>query len=290
MKGNSALIITNIILLSCIVVGLIIFMIYGMSGKISFFGKNVKLVDEIKYNDININSVKVDVKSYDIEVTSSDTNEIAIEIYGNEKTKKNTEITNSNGVLRINQKRSIICFGFCYTSNIVIKLPKSYQGKFDINNVSGDIISRIDFLENDNSITSTSGDIELPTITSGTIKSVSGDIKISYLKTGKVKTTSGDIEITSFENGEITSISGEIEIDNFIGSGSIETTSGDIRLNKFEILGNTTINSTSGDIRVNLLNEAYITADTISGDKDIKNSRGEYDLKLKTISGDIDVR
>jgi hypothetical protein len=63
-------------------------MIYGMSGKISFFGKNVKLVDEIKYNDININSVKVDVKSYDIEITSSDTNEIAIEIYGNEKTKK----------------------------------------------------------------------------------------------------------------------------------------------------------------------------------------------------------
>jgi len=256
MKGNSTLIITNIILLSCIVVGLIIFMIYGMSGKISFFGKNVKLVDEIKYNDININSVKVDVKSYDIEITSSDTNEIAIEIYGNEKTKKNTEITNSNGVLRISQKRSIICFGFCYTSNIVIKLPKSYQGKFDINNVSGDIISRIDFLENDNSIT----------------------------------TTSGDIEITSFENGEIASISGEIEIDNFTGSGSIETTSGDIRLNKFEILGNTTINSTSGDIRVKLLNEAYITADTISGDKDIKNSRGEYDLKLKTISGDIDVR
>lgn len=288
MKENKALIITNIILLGCIIIGLLIFMIFGLNGKITFWGGENELIEKLEFNDIN-NNVEVDVKSYDIEIIANSTDKIEVEVYGNEKTKGNVTISN-NGSLEIKQKRSTLCFGICRSSKIIIKLPSNYQGKFNLNTISGDIKSNMSFKNSDNVITSTSGDIKLLDIESGKITSTSGDIDINYLNNGKVKTTSGDIEVNNFDNGDITSTSGEIEIGNLTGFGDIETTSGDIRINRFEILGNTTISSTSGDIKIKLINEAYITADSISGDKDVKASRGEYSLRLKTVSGDITVR
>lgn len=288
MKENKALIITNIILLGCIIIGLLIFMIFGLNGKITFWGGENELIEKLEFNDIN-NNVEVDVKSYDIEIIANSTDKIEVEVYGNEKTKGNVTISN-NGSLEIKQKRSTLCFGICHSSKIIIKLPSSYQGKFNLNTISGDITSNMSFKNSNNVITSTSGNIKLLDIESGKITSTSGDIDINYLNNGKVKTTSGDIEVNNFDNGDITSTSGEIEIGNLTGFGDIETTSGDIRINRFEILGNTTISSTSGDIKIKLINEAYITADSISGDKDVKASRGEYSLRLKTVSGDITVR
>lgn len=290
MKNNKSLIITNIILLSCIIVGLLIFMIFGMYGKLDFYGGS-KLVDTKTFKDLNLNNVIVDVKSYDIKLEENTTNEIEVLVYGNEKTKNNLEIESSNGILKVKQPKSTICFGFCFgSSNIIIKVPKNYQGKYDINTISGEIISKVNFYSEDNNVGSTSGDISLQDVASSSIKSTSGDIKINSLNNSKVKTTSGDIDLNTLKNSDVSSTSGEIEISEFIGSGEIETTSGDIRISRFEILGNTSITSVSGDIKLKLLNEAYIIAESVSGDKNIKASRGEYDLRLKTISGDITVK
>ena len=96
MKNNKALIITNIILLSCIVIGLLIFMVFGLNGKINFFSDRTRLIDTIKYEDTNINKVLVSVKSYDIKIEENDTNNIIVEIYGDKKAKENTEVSNTN--------------------------------------------------------------------------------------------------------------------------------------------------------------------------------------------------
>lgn len=288
MKENKALIITNIILLGCIIIGLLIFMIFGLNGKITFWGGENKLTQKLEFNGIN-NNVLVDVKSYDIEILESSTDKVEVEVYGNEKTKDNVTISN-NDSLEIRQKRSWLCFGFCRSSKIIIKLPAYYQGKFNLNTISGDIKSNISFQNSDNNVSTTSGDIKLLDVLKGKITSTSGEITINYLKEGKVKTTSGDIDITAFENGDISSTSGEIDIDNFTGFGDIGTVSGDIKIDRFEILGNTSFSSTSGEIKVKLINDAYITAESVSGDKEIKSTRGEYELRAKTISGDIIIK
>lgn len=288
MKENKALIITNIILLGCIIIGLLIFMIFGLNGKITFWGGENKLIEKLEFNDIN-NNVEVDVKSYDIEIIANNNDKIEVEVYGNEKTKDNVTITN-NGSLEIKQKRSTLCFGFCRSSKIIIKLPSNYQGKFNLNTISGDIKSNISFKTLDNNVSTTSGDIKLLDVLKGKITSTSGEITINYLSDGKVKTTSGDIDITTFENGDISSTSGEIDIDNFTGFGDIGTVSGDIKINRFEILGNTSFISTSGEIKVKLINDAYIIAESVSGDKEIKSTKGEYELRAKTISGDITIK
>lgn len=288
MKENKALIITNIILLGCIIIGLLVFMIFGLNGKITFWGGENKLIQKLEFNDIN-NNVEVDVKSYDIEIIASGTNKIEVEVYGNEKTKDNVTVSN-NGNLEIKQRKSTLCFGICRSSKIIIKLPTSYQGKFNINTISGDIKSNISFKDSDNNVSTTSGDIKLLDVLKGKITSTSGEITINYLKEGKVKTTSGDIEIQTIENVDISSTSGEIDIDNFTGFGDIGTVSGDIRIDKFEILGNSSLSSTSGEIKVKLINDAYIIAESVSGDKEIKSTRGEYELRAKTISGDITIK
>lgn len=288
MKENKALIITNIILLGCIIIGLLVFMIFGLNGKITFWGGENKLTQKLEFNDIN-NNVLVDVKSYDIEIIESSTDKIEVEVYGNEKTKNNVIITN-NGSLEIKQKKSTLCFGFCYSAKIIIKLPTYYQGKFNLNTISGDIKSNISFKDIENNVSTTSGDIELLDVLKGKITSTSGEISINYLSDGKVKTTSGDIEIKTVENGDISSTSGEIDIDNFTGFGDIGTVSGDIKIDRFEILGNSSLSSTSGEVKVKLINDAYIIAESVSGDKDIKASRGEYELRAKTISGDITIK
>lgn len=288
MKENKALIITNIILLGCIIIGLLIFMIFGLNGKITFWGGENELIEKLEFNDIN-NNVEVDVKSYDIEIIANSTDKIEVEVYGNEKTKDNVTISN-NGSLEIKQKRSTLCFGICRSSKIIIKLPSNYQGKFNLNTISGDIKSNMSFKDSDNSVSTTSGDIKLLDVLKGKISSTSGEITINYLKEGKVKTTSGDIEINTIENVDVSSTSGEIDIDNFTGFGDIGTVSGDIRIDKFEILGNTSFSSTSGEIKVKLMNDAYIIAESVSGDKEIKSTRGEYELRAKTISGDITIK
>lgn len=288
MKENKALIITNIILLGCIIIGLLIFMIFGLNGKITFWGGENELIEKLEFNDIN-NNVEVDVKSYDIEIIANSTDKIEVEVYGNEKTKDNVTISN-NGSLEIKQKRSTLCFGICRSSKIIIKLPSNYQGKFNLNTISGDIKSNMSFKDYDNNVSTTSGDIKLLNVLKGKISSTSGEITINYLKEGKVKTTSGDIEINTIENVDVSSTSGEIDIDNFTGFGDIGTVSGDIRIDKFEILGNTSFSSTSGEIKVKLMNDAYIIAESVSGDKEIKSTRGEYELRAKTISGDITIK
>lgn len=288
MKENKALIITNIILLGCIIIGLLIFMIFGLNGKITFWGGENELIEKLEFNDIN-NNVEVDVKSYDIEIIANSTDKIEVEVYGNEKTKDNVTISN-NGSLEIKQKKSTLCFGICRSSKIIIKLPSNYQGKFNLNTISGDIKSNMSFKDSDNSVSTTSGDIKLLDVLKGKISSTSGEITINYLKEGKVKTTSGDIEINTIENVDVSSTSGEIDIDNFTGFGDIGTVSGDIRIDKFEILGNTSFSSTSGEIKVKLMNDAYIIAESVSGDKEIKSTRGEYELRAKTISGDITIK
>ena len=53
---------------------------------------------------------------------------------------------------------------------------------------------------------------------------------------------------------------------------------------------NTRFETTSGEIEINLLNEALINVSTVSGEKDIKSSYGEYKLDVKTVSGDVKIK
>ncbi|MCM1052775.1 MAG: DUF4097 domain-containing protein [Ruminococcus sp.] len=306
---NKSLIITNIIILSCVAIGLTVLLFLGTSTNFNFVKENSELLYQKEFNLNDISLLTANIKNFDLTFKESSTNDIKIEVYGAIKNKDSIEISLNNNELFVNQTKhkSTICIGFCFHHNeIVISMPKDININTNLKAVSGDI--KIDNNLNEKGvitttsgdislnslnkadITSTSGDITLKNINKGSVSSTSGDITINEIKEGTITTISGDIEVNNTDSLEVSSTSGEIEISKANKLLNAKTTSGDIKIRSFNIENDSKITSTSGDITINLLNDAYIEAKTTSGDKDIKSTNGDYKLTLKTTSGDITVR
>ncbi len=288
---NKALIITNIIILSCLAIGLLLFMFWGIGTKHNFFSFKNELLESETYNLSDINGTKIDLKSYDIEFRESIDDTIKVEVYGSKKSKDNIKLNNDNNKINLTETGSTFCFGFCFAENdIVIYIPNNYQGDMNITTVSGDIEVLVNLLSDDVDIKSTSGDITLHNLNDGKITSTSGDIEINEAQNLELSTVSGDIDIEKANSINAKSTSGEINIREVSNNVHLKTTSGDITAKNFMIYNNSDIESVSGEIEVRLINEAKINAETKSGDKDIKSSNGEYLLNLKTVSGDITIK
>ncbi len=287
---NKALIITNIIILSTIIVGLIIFMVWGLGTNHKFFDVKQDKLYTKTYNLDEITKIKTNVKSYDLEFKESINDLIKVEIYGNEKNKRNIKLGVNNNELYINETGSIICFGFCFSSNkAVIYLPKKYTGEFDITTVSGDIDILVDALNNVN-LKTTSGDVSTKTVKDAKITTTSGDVRILKGSNIEISSVSGNIKIEETKKVKAKTTSGDVDIQKITNSLDIKTTSGDIEIENFTIKENSKAESVSGEVTIKLLNEAFVSAETKSGDKDIKAMRNPgSDLYIKTISGDITV-
>jgi len=289
MSNNKALIITNIIILCCIIIGLLIFMFFGINGKYNFFKfENERLYSET-YNLTEVNKIKADLKSYDIIFKESDNEDIQVEVYGNKKKKDNIKLDIKNNELNITQRVTSLCFGFCFSESlIVVHLPKEYHGELDLVTISGDIEINVDILNNV-SLKTTSGDVKTRNLEDAIINSVSGDIRVKKAKDVKINTVSGDVRVEKSNNIDAKTTSGDITILEVSQKLDIKSTSGDVKVNEFTINNDSNISTVSGDVEVNLKNDADIKAETRSGDKDIKNSKGEFNLDIKTTSGDITV-
>jgi len=162
-------------------------------------------------------------------------------------------------------------------------------------------------------VASVSGNIEGEKVESESLKinTVSGNIKIGEMdaKDIALETVSGESEVSNMIAGyaKIDSVSGNISIKSQLDSCDIDTTSGSIDLQITEQLGDVALGSVSGD--VNLVIETYNAAldlDTVSGDIDVNlemNSvkkkdhsligeigLGQYDINIKTVSGDIELK
>lgn len=284
---NKSLIIINIVILSCIVIGLITFMFIG-NGNFDFKNKTEVIMD----HKLDEKALNIDVKDYDIVIKENDEDNIRVVVESSSKNTDEIKIMEISDKITIAQKKSHACFGFCYYSNrVTVYIGKNYDKTLNLNSISGDI-KIIRKLNGENHvIKTTSGDIEVASIKNSDIKSTSGDILIYDGELINTKTTSGDIKIISLKNkAELKSTSGEIEVKDMSGIIDAEATSGDIEIKTFNITGDSKISSKSGDIDILLYNDAIISAVTTSGDKEIKNSMGEYNLHLKTTSGDITVK
>lgn len=290
---NKSLIITNIIILCCIIVGLVMFMFWGLGNKEGFFLEDMDLLQTETFDIFDIKEISSNLKDFDLVLEKSNNSKIKVEFYGKEKDKNSIKITNKSGNLKIEQikKRMAIYFGF-YAQNkrIVISVPESFLGTIDMKTISGDIdFSFLGELQKVN-LNTISGDIAADYINIGDLNSTSGDIDL--LKGNKINanTVSGDIEIGEVQDVALKSTSGEIHISDLNGGGDMNTVSGDITIKKFNINKNSNINAVGGDVDINLLNGAKVIASSRSGEKDIKSLDGEFELNIKTTSGDITVR
>lgn len=288
---NKTLIITNIIILSCVAIGLLIFMFWGINTRHSFFDYKKEMLASETFTLNDIKNINVDLKNYDIEFREGNDNEIKVEIYGSEKSKDNVNIDLKSDKLNILQTGSTLCFGFCFADNeVVIYIPRDFKREMDINTVSGDVDILLNLISDNIKIRTTSGDITIQNLNNGDISSTSGDITLKEARNLELSTVSGDIDVDKVVRLNAKTTSGEVNALEILESLDIKTTSGDVTVRDFSINSDSKIESVSGEVTVWLNNEAIINAETKSGDKDIKSSNGEYTLNLRTTSGDITVK
>lgn len=166
---NKGIKIVLIILLVLIIIALVNFMIYAIINRnndysvrfsLIAFGDNTEKIFEKEYEPEELDKIKVDVSSSNVFVEKADTDKIKITAYGDKEEKIN-ETTNNRELSITKNKMRVFIFAMFYwcDEKIIIQIPNDYNGEFDINTTSGDIVAPS--LENNiTNLESSSGKIE----------------------------------------------------------------------------------------------------------------------------------
>jgi len=187
---------------------------------------------------------------------------------------------------------------------------RNLTGGSRLNTASGEI--EISGCQGENTLSSASGDIAAAGCSQVSLKinTASGDIEVSDCSGDLAfQTVSGDVSASLSGNVQGQTVSGDIDIKaEKLGEIKINSTSGDIQFNGLLSEDNkSAIATVSGDVSIGLTSgsSAMIEAGTVSGDIDCglelaesrKSSRslsgklsdGQGSLKVKTVSGDIEI-
>ncbi|WP_058301408.1 DUF4097 family beta strand repeat-containing protein [Gorillibacterium timonense] len=228
-----------------------------------------------RVNSAEIDTIRVQATSTDVQVTAYDGEQIDVELKGNAAKNGNVELwTEQKGsVLKVEvrMKRKLF-FSFSSSLDLVIKVPEKEFDEIRVQTVSGD--------------QELSG---LQTKELGT-ESVSGDVTVQN-STGKtsVKTVSGEQTLEKIQGDSLTaaSTSGTIQVrESDYTTLSLKSVSGDLVLE--DVSGETTAKTTSGNLDVELIKMVPVSAHSVSGDiQVITPQEAVYEVKGKTVSGSI---
>jgi len=272
---NSTLNVVKIILLSIIAVALVLILIFLLNGKINLKGFTLYEKTELVYEETfkeEVNNLKVLTTYNDIRIEEAEQEGINVKVYDRKDAKPEAHIEDNTLVVENKSDVKIgFSFGITGNSKIVITVPKDSTYNLNIEGDSSDIDSLINL--KDVNILTKSGDINLKDSINTVIKTTSGDVKVNNVsKKLKITATSGDLEIKE--------VTGKLELN---------TVSGDIDIKSLNLVSNSSIKVISGDVTIGKTNDIYIDTSVVSGDTKInKNNRhADYELKIKTTSGDI---
>lgn len=282
MKDNSIKIVM-IVFLAFFALALLVSMIFLLSGHSSIFsffqgkGDTKVILNETYGEDMldKITKIVVDAPISDIKVLENNTTkDIKILVYGKEEEDASTTL--EGNTLRIHQKKTKFCFGFCFAKKeeVFVYIPKDKIKEMELSSVSGDIF--------------VSSEPQARVIA----RSTSGDIKVETVEHATLHSVSGDLSIHSFEDGILETVSGDIHVEKGREQLDVKTTSGDVRI--IEFLGNmdSHIKTISGDVTIEKIGSIYVDAHTKSGSVSIGSSSRESTTRLtiESVSGDIHVK
>lgn len=253
---NKIIKILLIILLVAVIAALITVMIFFMKN--DFRIGNVKLVDSYEAEIEAVDKFYLDLSSTDVEIKESDTDKILVEYYSNSDSKIKIEKKDKNIIVNEAKDKGKVHFYFYNNKKVVIYVPATFDGEYEIQTQSGDIKSEVDLSNNKVKISTSSGDVALNATGNVQISTSSGDIKVNKInEKTTISSSSGDVTIDKLdieENSEITTSSGDVSVKDNQSNCYVETktSSGDIRINKSDRKSDIAlkIKTSSGDIKV----------------------------------------
>lgn len=253
---NKGLIITMIILLSIIVIVLIVFLCFAISGKPIFFGRNNELLLDNTYEAEKIENIEVLAEASNIKFEESTENKIRVVVYGDNRDK--LDIETSETEIKINHKmKKVNFFGINNTSGeIKIYVPKEYDKN---------IVTKLNY----------------------------GNIKICDLENASIEIESdcGDIEAGKIKNIESNNNLGNTKIKAVLNKLEIESDCGDVKIEEINLQEDSKIINNLGNIKIGKTNEIFIDATVDLGNIKINKNNREASvvLKIENDCGDIKV-
>jgi DUF4097 and DUF4098 domain-containing protein YvlB len=220
----------------------------------NLYGQELKVLHEKSFPIESGKTLKVDVSTGDIKVTSWDKDEVYVKISGNKRAeeKVNFSFSSDEESVNIYGKREGGFWGW-FSGNIRLKLEIFVPIQFNIK------------------MKTSGGDMYL--------SKIMGDIKLS--------TSGGDINVKESDgNMNVTTSGGDITFNTVKGKFQLNTSGGDIKAAKFE--GQFQASTSGGDID---LKSSYskINASTSGGDITLEYTGENLGIQLSTSGGDIDV-
>jgi len=228
------------------------------------FSVTSEQIDKTKsFNAGEIEEINIDIISTDINIITSEDEDIKVHFYGEVSTNVKKDIPElmaykSGDKLHIEiiQPKTIFIGVSIWRTNLDIYIPEDSVEDIKINTVSAD--TNIEDLEVDGFIYS----------------SVSGDFKAKSLFARDLK---------------LGSTSGDLNIENYTGNIDIKVTSGDVALNYGKQNDSIGVITVSGDVYIKQDQPSNMNIRTTSGEVDIVFSEdAQFYLKATTVSGGIE--
>ena len=234
------------------------------------------------FSPFDVTEVEIHLSWPDLEICTGGTEEIQVLVSGDDISAEDLKICLDSGKLKINQPSRGINYHLTQPGwlRVTLLLPSGWKGSVEGTTVSGELSAR-DLSGADLSLESASGDIHAMNLSAIQLKlvSVSGDISVDQADsdTFTVRTVSGNVRIRNAgaETWRLTAVSGDIDIGMVTGFGKLNATSvsGTVRVAVPSDRVDAYIRSVSGRIRTN----------------NISISEGAPDMKLSTVSGDLEI-
>lgn len=254
---NKGLIITMIVLLSIIVVALIVFLCFAISGNFSFGSRNRELIFDNTYKTEGIELIEISSEASNIIFEEGTDNQIRVVVYGDNRDTLNVESTGIK--IKIDHKvKSASFFGGINSTSGEIKvyLPKDY--------------------ENDIRAEANYGNIEMCDLENASID---------------IESDCGNVELGRVKNVKIDNSLGNTKIENVLNKLEIESDCGDVKIEELNLQEDSKIVNSLGNVKIGKTNEIYIDAKIDLGNININtNSRdASVVLKIESDCGDIKV-
>ena len=244
-------------------------------GTVKYINNTYEIGEDFK-------NISIDVKTSDIVLEKSADKKCRVEFYEAVKVKHTAEVKNGTLVISEKDRREWydhLAFYSFERARMTLYLPKGVYEELSIDNVTGDFKSSADF---------TFGKISMNTVT--------GDIRLSNANAEKVdiSVTTGNVELNEVNvKGDLSvkTTTGDVCFKDTVSSGllSVNGTTGDIRFDNSDA-EEISVSTTTGDITGTLRTEKDFSTDTNTGDVNVPDSDAGGECRLKTVTGDIEIK
>ncbi len=234
-RGVKIFLIIILTIIAIILMNIMILKIMNKDLKIDIFafGNKTEKIFENEYEINGIKNMNIDSFSSNIKFIEGEKDKIRVTAYGAKDENISVAINgDSLDIKKDNQVLHIFMLFCWYREEIVVEIPKSFEGNIRLSASSGNI--EVIDLENSNlNLEASSGNIRCGNMINGNIKTSSGNINAGSGKDINIKASSGSIKAGKVEKGTANTSSGSIKIDE-LKEGEVRASSGAIWVGKME--------------------------------------------------------